>query len=297
MKDTYTLAYEACGTYFTGTGKMPTVEAIKAQIGIKSPTTISTAIKDWKAALAKSMDTSSSAISGIPPALNSAFVAIWQQAQAASTDGYKERLGQLAARETQLDAQAKELEADKVRTDHLVELTERRCQEEILFLKKELVRLAGEAGKLKDEGVHNLQLAIEAEKQCAVYAEQIRQETEKVKRLEVLYEREHDWSLKRIEEEKDIYRKSTEHEMRRFQAESDRNKHALEMAHAKLAQMTNKAIADQERIISLERSLSDEKVKQANLLLNEVNHLNKINALQERTRHSLAKGKKNNISK
>jgi len=297
MKDTYTLAYEACGAYFTGTGKMPTVEAIKAQIGIKSPTTISTAIKDWKATLAKSMDESKATIPGIPPALTAAFVAVWQQAQAASAALYRERLAQLEARETQLDAQAKELEADQARTGHLVELTERRCQEEILFLKKELARLAEESAKLREESTLHRNLAADAEKQCAVYAEQIRQETEKVKRLETQYDREHDWSLKRIEEEKENHRKNTEQEMKRLQGETNRNKLALEVSQAKVAQMAHQAMADQERIIGLERSISDEKVKQASLLLNEANYQNEINVLQERMRLLITRGKKNNVSK
>ena len=297
MKDTYTLAYEACGAYFTGTGKMPTVEAIKAQIGIKSPTTISTAIKDWKATLAKSMDESKATIPGIPPALTAAFVAVWQQAQAASAALYRERLAQLEARETQLDAQAKELEADQARTGHLVELTERRCQEEILFLKKELVRLTEESAKLREESTLHRNLAADAEKQCAVYAEQIRQETEKVKRLETQYDREHDWSLKRIEEEKENHRKNTEQEMKRLQGETNRNKLALEVSQAKVAQMAHQAMADQERIIGLERSISDEKVKQASLLLNEANYQNEINVLRERIRLLITKGKKNNVSK
>ena len=297
MKDTYTLAYEACGAYFTGTGKMPTVEAIKAQIGIKSPTTISTAIKDWKATLAKSMDESKATIPGIPPALTAAFVAVWQQAQAASAALYRERLAQLEARETQLDAQSKELEADQARTGHLVELTERRCQEEILFLKKELARLAEESAKLREESTLHRNLAADAEKQCAVYAEQIRQETEKVKRLETQYDREHDWSLKRIEEEKENHRKNTEQEMKRLQGETNRNKLALEVSQAKVAQMAHQAMADQERIIGLERSISDEKVKQASLLLNEANYQNEINVLQERMRLLITRGKKNNVSK
>ena len=297
MKDTYTLAFEACGAYFTGTGKMPTVEAIKAEIGIKNPTTISTAIKDWKAALANSIDESKGAIPGIPPALTAAFVAVWQQAQAASAALYRERLAQLEARETQLDAQAKELEADQARTGHLVELTERRCQEEILFLKKELVRLTEESAKLREESTLHRNLATDAEKQCAVYAEQVRQETEKVRRLETQYDREHDWSLKRIEEEKENHRKNTEQEMKRLQGETNRNKLALEVSQAKVAQMAHQAMADQERIIGLERSISDEKVKQASLLLNEANYQNEINVLQERMRLLITRGKKNNVSK
>ena len=48
---TYTRAYEACETFFAETGQLPTIDAIKPLIGINSPSTISSAIKAWKAAL------------------------------------------------------------------------------------------------------------------------------------------------------------------------------------------------------------------------------------------------------
>jgi len=294
MKDTYTLAYEACGAYFTGTGKMPTVEAIKAQIGIKSPTTISTAIKDWKAALAKSMDGSKAAIPGIPPALAAAFVAVWQQAQAASADGYQERLAQLAAREAQLDAQARELEADQARTGHLVELTERRCQEEILFLKKELARLAEESAQLREESTLHRNLAADAEKQCAVYAEQVRQETEKVRRLETQYDREHDWSLKRIEEEKESHRKQTQHEMNRLQSESTRYKQESDMAHAKLEQLAQQTDGYRDTANLLERELAKEKLKLVELALEMANLQSVVNKKDEKIRLLLARKPKKN---
>ena len=294
MKDTYTLAFEACGAYFTGTGKMPTVEAIKAEIGIKSPTTISTAIKDWKAALAKSMDGSKAAIPGIPPALAAAFVAVWQQAQAASADGYQERLAQLAAREAQLDAQARELEADQARIGHLVELTERRCQEEILFLKKELARLAEESTQLREESALHRNVATAAETQCAVYAEQVRQETEKVKRLETQYDREHDWSLKRIEEEKESHRKQTQHEMNRLQSESTRYKQESDMAHAKLEQLAQQTDGYRDTANLLERELAKEKLKLVELALEMANLQSVVNKKDEKIRLLLARKPKKN---
>jgi DNA repair exonuclease SbcCD ATPase subunit len=297
MTDTYTLAYQACSSYFVATGKMPTVESIKAAIGIKSPTTISTAIKDWKGALAKSMDESRVAITGIPPALKDAFVSVWQQAQTESATTYQERLAQLDAKQALFDTKEKELDADKERMNHLVEITELRYQEEINLLKKETVRLAEESAEFKIEATANLKRATEAEKNSAVYSEQIRQEMEKRKLLEVQYEREHDWSLKRIEEEKDIYRQNTQHEMKRLQGETTRSKQALELIQAKLEQMGNQAKADQERIIGLERSLSDEKVKLASMILNEAKYQNELNAQQEHIRMLMIKPKKSNVSK
>jgi hypothetical protein len=85
--------------------------------------------------------------------------------------------------------------------------------------------------------------------------------------------------------------------MKRLQGETNRSKLALEVSQAKVAQLAHQALADQERIIGLERSLSDEKVKQASLLLNEANYQNEINILQEQLRALKAKHKKSNITK
>ena len=297
MTDTYTLAYEACGSYFVATGKMPTVESIKAAIGIKSPTTISTAIKDWKAALAKSLEVDRAAIAGIPPALKEAFVAVWQQAQAEATHTHQERLASLDARQALVDAKEKELETEFERTGQLVALTERRCQEEINYLKKEITRLTGENDQLKMDASDNLKLATEAEKNSAVYLEQIRQEMEKLKLLEVQYEREHDWSLKRIEEEKEIYRQNTRHEMKRLKDETTRSKQALELANAKLNQMAVQAKADQERIIGLEREMSNERLKMADLTLNAAKNQKEVNELGDQIKLLTANSKKNSTRK
>jgi len=51
-KSTYTRAYEACEQFFCRNREMPTIDAIKPVIGVNSPSTISSAIKAWKIALA-----------------------------------------------------------------------------------------------------------------------------------------------------------------------------------------------------------------------------------------------------
>ena len=63
--------------------------------------------------------------------------------------------------------------------------------------------------------------------------ETIRQEQDKVQRLAVQYDNEHDWALKRIEEEKDSHRLQTQQEMLSYRAETKRSKQDLELLQAK----------------------------------------------------------------
>jgi hypothetical protein len=297
MNDTYTLAYQACGHYFMTSGKMPTVEAIKAEIGIKSPTTISSAIKDWKSALAQAMADNNTPIAGIPPEISHAFTDLWQHALATATTAYQDRCTLLENKEAELSAKEQALMLECERIKQQIALTEQRCQEESLFLKQEISRLTAESTDCLSQADEYRQRATEAEKQCAVLAEQSRQEQHKLALLTTQYEREHDWSLKRIEEEKESIRQQTQQEMTRLQSESTRSKQALELIQLKYEQLAHQAKADQERIIALERSLSEEKVIQANLLLNEAKYQNELNALQERIRLLMTKSKKNNITK
>jgi len=292
MNDTYTLAYQACGHYFMTTGKMPTVEAIKAEIGIKSPTTISSAIKDWKSALAQAMADNNTPIAGIPSELSQAFADLWQHALATAATAYQEHYTLLENKEAELSAKEQALTLERERIQQQIALTEQRCQEESHFLKQEITRLTAESTECISHAEEHRQRAMEAEKQCAVLAEQSRQEQDKLALLTTQYEREHDWSLKRIEEEKESIRQQTQQEITRLHSESARSKQALELIQLKYEQLTNQTKADQERINALERSLSEEKVTQANLLLNEAKYQNELNALQERIRLLLAKGKK-----
>jgi chromosome segregation ATPase len=289
MTDTYTLAFEACGRQFVETGKMPTVESIKEAIGIKSPTTISTAIKDWKATLAKSVEENQAAIAGIPPTLKDAFVAVWQQAQAESAHAYRERLADLTAREAALAAKEQGLAAEHDRIGQWVALTEQRYQEEATLLKKDIARLTEETAAWKEAGDHHRHRATEAEKDNAVLAEEIRQEKEKFSRLETQYDREHDWALKRIEEEKETHRQQTKHEMNRLQSETARNKQAAEMTHAKLEHLGQQVNEYRDMTSQLEGNLAKEKLKLAELTLDKANLQSQLNTKEEKIRLLLAK--------
>ena len=92
-KSTYTRALEACEAFFIETGQVPTIDAIKPLIGVNSPSTISSAIKDWKLALATTIKTDQGALPGVPAALTESHSGCWQLALAEARQVFNEKVG------------------------------------------------------------------------------------------------------------------------------------------------------------------------------------------------------------
>ena len=283
-KNTYSLAYDACEALFADTGQMPTIEAIKPIIGINSPSIISGAIKDWKSALSKAIKHHQGLKPGIPQGLQDAVAMLWEHALNEAKSITKAQTDELHAK--QLDVAAKEaaLDAETVRIQQLVNVTEQKCQDEINYLKKEIAQLTANSTALVEQNEHYRAIATELEKKNAVLSEEIRQEKEKFTRLESQYDKEHDWALKRIEEEKSNIRQQTHNEMSRLQSEANRSKQAADLLQAKCDLLAKQASASQDRNIELERSLSTGKLKLAELTLNEAKLQKEINTKDERIR-------------
>jgi hypothetical protein len=153
--------------------------------------------------------------------------------------------------------------------------------------------LTADSIRLSEQTERYRSLATEVEKDNAVLKETIKQEQDKVQRLEIHYDKEHDWALMRIEEEKDSHRQQTQHKMLRLQAETTRSKQDLDLLQAKFDRMVQQNDVCRNSISELERSLSDEKLKMAKLTLNEAKLQKELNAKDERIR-SLIKNKPKN---
>ena len=291
-KNTYTRAYEACEAFFTETGQMPTIDAIKPIIGVNSPSTISSAIKAWKNALSQIIRKDQGILPGVPSALTETVTALWQQALEDARQVFNERYDELQAQQTTLAAKETALNEESARIQQLLHLSEQKFQEEIAYLKKESDRLTADSSRLMEQAERYRSLATEVEKDNAVLKETIKQEQDKVQRLEIQYDKEHDWALMRIEEEKDNHRQKTQQEMLRLQAETTRSKEDLNLLQAKFDRMVKQNDVYRDSISELERSLSDEKLKIAKLTLNEAKLQKELNAKNERIRLLLIKQNK-----
>ena len=283
-KSTYTRAYEACEAFFAETGQMPTIDAIKPIIDVNTPSTISSAIKAWKNALSQTVKKDQGVLPGVPTSLTDTVNALWQQALTEARQVFNERYDELQAQQAALVAQEAILNEESARIQQLLQLTEQKYQEEIAYLKKESERLTEDSRLLTEQAERYRSLATEAEKDNAVLKETIKQEQDKVQRLEIQYDKEHDWALMRIEEEKDSHRQQTQQEMLRLQAETTRSKQAVDLMQAKFDRMSRQREVNRDRISELERSLSDKKLKMAKLTLHEAKLQKELNAKNERIR-------------
>jgi len=291
-KSTYTRAYEACEAFFAETGQMPTIDAIKPLIGVNSPSTISSAIKAWKNDLSQTIKKDQGVLPGIPSCLTDTVNTLWQQALAETRQAFNERYDELQAQQTALATKEAVLTEESARIHQLLHLSEQKYQDQIAYLKKESDRLTEDSRLLTEQTERYRAIATEVEKDNAVLKETIKQEQDKVQRLELHYDKEHDWALMRIEEEKDSHRQQTQQEMLRLQAETTRSKQAVDLMQAKFDLMSRQQEVNRDRISELERSLSDEKLKMAKLTLNEAKLQKELNAKNERIRTLVNKANK-----
>ena len=283
-KSTYTRALEACEAFFIETGQVPTIEAIKPLIGVNSPSTISSAIKDWKLALATTIKTDQGALPGVPAALTDAVNQCWQLALAEARQLFNEKVADLQAQQTALETQEATLAVESERIQQLLQLAEQAYHDEIAHLKTDLNRVVEETGRLTEQLERYRSLATDVEKTNAVLQETIRQEQDKVQRLAVQYDNEHDWALKRIEEEKDNHRLQTQQEMLSYQAETKRSKQDLELLQAKFDVANTMNEQYRNRITELERTISEEKLKLAEVTLQTAHLQKELNDKDERIR-------------
>ena len=223
--------------------------------------------------------------------------ALWQHALTEARQVFNERYDELQAQQADLTTKETILNEESARIQQLLQLTEQKFQEEIAHLKKESERLMEESRLMTGHAERYRAIATEAEKDNAVLKETIKQEQDKVQRLELRYDKEHDWALMRIEGEKDSHRQQTQQEMQRLQTETTRSKQAVDLMQAKFDMLSRQQEVNRDRISELERSLSDGKLKMAKLTLNEAKLQKELNAKNERIRLLLKKQTHKIVSK
>ena len=150
---------------------MPTIDAIKPLIGVNSPSTISSAIKDWKKALSQTIKNDQGARPGIPASLLDAVNACWHQALAEARQVFNNKVDELHMQQTALTAQEAALNAESERIHQLLQLAEQHYQDERARLNKDNDRLIDETRRLTERAEHYRSLATEVEQENAVLKE------------------------------------------------------------------------------------------------------------------------------
>jgi len=196
LTDTYARAVEACDLILFETGKFPTIDSVRDRIGVNSPTTINKAIKHWTEAFAKKHYEKKTQ-PDVPTVLFNAVEAVWRLAVTQAQQAY-------ALKEIEFQQQIADLNQ---LLSHTREESERNRQglEEALALLQEAHANAGEMQEAIDhvDKESNDKTFRISQLEFQLQETNARHESEK-KDWDATRESDHAWSLKRIEEEKEL---------------------------------------------------------------------------------------------
>ena len=231
--NTYELAYECCDTVFFEDGRFPTIDSIRERIHVNSPAIIKRAMNDWTLHFAE-RHREKLQNPNMPSLLIDASESIWKLALTEANQAFLERNRELDLREAEWSSEIaaiqqllKESEAnwnaEKLRMDTV--------------LKSQSVLLSETIAKLeqKSAGFDETERTLSETKQAlsridGALAEARSAHEMQAKEWADKFDRDHDWHLRRIEEEK----------------ESIRNQHAKDMSAQKRSLET--ALIDQESL-------------------------------------------------
>ena len=122
LTDTYSIAYACCDEVLFETGKFPTIEAVKARIGVNSPNTINHAIKAWTKDFAeKQLEKQNRP--DLPACLLEAIEQVWKQATNEANKIYLDKEKEFKITTTELQKQLNNQQQNLNQKDqHIAEL-------------------------------------------------------------------------------------------------------------------------------------------------------------------------------
>lgn len=217
---TYDLAYRACSELFGETGKPPTIASVKEKISVNSPVTIKKAIDDWLIHLAADF-ISRREKPGIPDILFESISSLWKSAVTEAEKTLDKKSNALSEREKEIGEHLKKTD------DQLKTALQEKDQLAVRFKDQEQY-----AQHLKEElkVLHSEQVAVLEDAKVArqAYEESTKQSInlqakydEAQQHWQERLENEHDWMLKRIQDEKERFDQVQKQEMNQLLSKAE----------------------------------------------------------------------------
>ena len=238
--DTYELAYRACTELFGETGKMPTIASVKDRISVNSPVTIKKAIDDWLIHLAAEF-INRRKNPGIPDVLFEGISSIWNSALFEAEKSFNQKVKQLAEKETSYkqDLQLAVSQVENANQEKSQVLERFKDQDHyVQHLKEDLKNLRFEHNSLIEEN-KQVQQSLEVNKTKCTNLQAKYDESQQ--HWEGRFDKEQNWMLNRIQEEKDRVEQSKSQELNRLLSEVKNHKFEKASLEARLDQAQNLA--------------------------------------------------------
>ncbi|MBF6649119.1 DNA-binding protein [Methylobacter sp. BlB1] len=224
--DTYSLAYECCDQVFLEEGRFPTIDAIRERIHINSPAVIKRAMNDWTLHF---VDKHRRKLEHpkMPAALVDAAESLWQLALQQAQAAYGERQAALDRKEADWQSRLQALEQARADQELAWQQEAGRMAQELTAQADVVLELSGQLGTTAARLENTEQWLAESRQdlsraQGALAEARAANETQ-AREWTIKFEKDHEWHLRRIEEEKDLLKK------RQAKALADQ-KRALELA-------------------------------------------------------------------
>jgi len=240
ISDSYNRAYDACDDVLIEDGRFPTVEAVRQRIDTNSPAIIKRAINDWLLNFAKKHKERMRR-PDLPEALMEAVDNIWKTATDQSKASFESESKAFYAREMELESHIAfhKCAYEKLKEDE--ELQKSHYEKQILILKDELKEATFRLNEKEDALLFHRDQLITTQKEHsatqATLVELRRSYDEQLIAWKDRFDQEHNWHLKRIEEEKDSIRQGYKSDIERLKNKVQTEVLEKEILSTRLTQM------------------------------------------------------------
>lgn len=207
--DTYALAYECCDTVFLEDGRFPTIDAIRDRIHVNSPAVIKRAMNDWTLHFVEKHRWRLEH-PNMPAVIVDAAESLWKLALLQAEQSYSERKAALTNQEFEWKKQIAELEETLADRQSVCEIDRTRLTNE-LQAKTELITEVRNKLEMTAARLDESERALSDTQQSlsrveGALAEARSAHTMQAKEWTAKFDQDHDWHLKRIDEEKEALR-------------------------------------------------------------------------------------------
>lgn len=219
--DTYWTSLQACDQVFKETGAIPTIVVIRDRIGINSPNIISQAIKDFKGSLADQVVKARKDLTGMPAPVVNLAMDLWEAAKAEALASARQRQEEWAGREQALVESGSQLTLELAKSRQVAEQLAEELDEAHAKLRQA-------------ERQAQMDQTSQLEARLAELSGELAQEKQRRISAEVAYEKQNEWALKRIAEEKEALKRQYAQELSQLKTSAQKLKADNQLLQAKL---------------------------------------------------------------
>lgn len=232
--DTYWTSLQACDQYFKETGAIPTIVVIRDRIGINSPNIISQAIKDFKGSLADQVVKARKDLTGMPAPVVNLAMDLWEAAKAEALASARQRQEEWAGREQALVESGSQLTLELAKSRQVAEQLAEELDEAHAKLRQADEHLSRSETNAQAERQAQMDQTSQLEARLAELSGELAQEKQRRISAEVAYEKQNEWALKRIAEEKEALKRQYAQELSQLKTSAQKLKADNQLLQAKL---------------------------------------------------------------